>query len=217
MTVSCSDVQEDLSAFAECVESAILRDTQYNVHVVLKEHEHFVVSLLRQGAPLAADGSQHLSTEFTREGNCTPAAIARINGNHETLRKELKKSGLGGVHNTKAKAEKSRVYAKCQKLLGVHLMPCVSPVLQVGSYLLHHEPFGKPHCDGLIVRADGTHALHTSEGRREVSSTAFIETWYSALDKRSLVAFKLMGAPMAETDPLHRRSAARRRSQPGAP
>ena len=42
--------QEDRSAFAE-VESAMLRDTQYNVHVVLKEHEHFVAPLLRQGAP----------------------------------------------------------------------------------------------------------------------------------------------------------------------
>ena len=77
--------QEDRSAFGEGVESAILGDTQYNVHVVLEEHEHFVASLLRQGAPLAADCSQHLSTEFTREGICIPAAVARMNGNHETL------------------------------------------------------------------------------------------------------------------------------------
>ena len=83
-------------------------------------------------------------------------------------------------------------------------MPCVLPVLQIGFYLLHHEPIGKPHCNGLIVQPDGTHALHTSEGSREVPSTAFIETWYSAPDKKSLVAFKLLGAPVAETDPLHR-------------
>ena len=83
-------------------------------------------------------------------------------------------------------------------------MPCVSLVLLVGSHLSHHEPFGKPHCDGLIVQADGTHALHTSEVSREVPSTAFIQTWYSALDKKSLIAFKLAGAPVAETDPLHR-------------
>ena len=100
-----------------------------------------------------------------------------------TLRKELKKGGLGGVDNTKAKAEKSRVYEKCQKLFGVHLVPCVSTVLQVGSYLLHHEPFGKPHCDGLIVRADGTHALHTSEGsarcHRQLSSRRGTQHWIS--------------------------------------
>ena len=101
--------QEDRSAFAE---------GQYNVHAVLKEHAHFVGSLLRQGAPLAADGSQHLSTEFTREGNCIPAAIARINGNHETLRKELKKGGLGGVHNTKAKAEKVVCMKNARSCLG---------------------------------------------------------------------------------------------------
>ena len=35
-------------------------------------------------------------------------------------------------------------------------------------------------------------------------SAAFIETWFSALDKKSLVAFNLMGTPVAETDPLHR-------------
>ena len=48
---------------------------------------------------MAVDGSHELPTEFAREGNRVLAAIARLNATHGTLQQELRKRGLGGVHN----------------------------------------------------------------------------------------------------------------------
>ena len=116
----------------------------------------------------------------------------------------LRSSGVVGVHNADAASQKVRRYVDCQLIFGAHLKPCVQPQLEAGEYLLHHQPYGKPHCECLTVQADGTHTIRFHTSAHAVSADVFVDCWQRAVDRKALVAFQLCRRPVDQDFPTHR-------------
>ena len=84
------------------------------------------------------------------DGNCIPLALYRLGRCHiENCVNEQ------NAINTTAKENRARTYRQCEEIYTVGMTPFVGVDLDtVGSYLIHMEVDGKPHCVACNVCDD---------------------------------------------------------------
>ena len=95
--------------------------------------------------------------------------------------------------NVAADRRKCRSYKETAKALNLSLKPCVGiATMESGTYLLHAEHLGMPHCIALRVEDHSdTYTLIDGDILMTIGSAAFYACAGDAVDRSSLVVFTL--------------------------
>lgn len=184
--------------FCDGAQTEILTETGYNVTIVHKNKE-FLEDMLLAVSVCCDEGLQR-PRGFGVAGNCIPEACALLGHRTQEITTELRKKTA--AHNVAAKETKGRSYRSCQEVCACVLHP-VSDLTSIaaGSYLLHVEGAGRPHCIDLILPEDGQARFHDRNGAlRTIPEDILYQSMSAALDSRTKMLFRVLpgGSPAYE-------------------
>jgi hypothetical protein len=174
----------------------IEQKTGFKVDIVVKNHRHLVELLIHYSS--SSQPITDLDPLVKQPGNCIlasllhikakdPAAILAYLGNEQE------------PHNVDAKARRSREYAMVQDALGLAFLPTVGIIdLEPGLYIVHCQTSGIPHCVGVLVSENSDHHdVFDVDMHYRLPKAFWLETCYKAVDKSSIVIFKIFSSKEA--------------------
>ena len=129
---------------------------------------------------------------FCRLGNCIIAGLAHLFPEDKQKFAEF----LGdeaAPHNLEAGNRKSRSYAGVQSAFGYTLVPSYGPAkLQPGSYLVHHEGSGTPHCVAVVLGIGSDEIdVFDCHVKNTIAASKWFDLCLGAVDKSSVVRFRV--------------------------
>jgi len=176
--------------YCQACSQYIKERTGFSVTIREKKHHTF-----RELVSVVGTEKVHLSNvdpAFQKPGNCIIAGLAHLfSGDKEKLLDFLKDEAA--PHNLEAGMRQSRSYLGVQVALGYALVPSYNPTaLKPGSYLIHHENSGQPHCLAL-ERAPGSDTVHIFDvdTQYSIGVAQWPDMCFDAVDKSSIVAFQV--------------------------
>ena len=190
-------VAQNMSVTNLCRESEeyIKSKTGFEVHI-REKHHRTVLELLKESTvksrfeSLFEDGDPHLLP-----GNCIPHALVCL----KAITAESSKAKLAEntrPENEYAKQRRCRTYQQCMRLLGCSLHPHMFHCglsLPQGSWILHTENGGLPHCVALtkVAEADSVEMFAICDAGRQfyVKSADVARAIEAGIDSNSCVMF----------------------------
>ncbi len=171
--------------------------TGYEIGVVQKKHDYLIDKI--RGHPGRERRDIHIPPLLLEDGNCIPLAIAAVRQDHDNVVAALHGVALEAHTGSSAKARSYR----CSMALSKVCLRASFDLgrLQDGHWVIHTESDGRAHCFGVTVGETGDHTIHDGYDRLVVAASEFMEMLDSALDRKTIVPFRVE-APTPGADPL---------------
>ena len=128
--------------------------------------------------------------KLLERGNCILLAITRLLPSKKgAVISELRKTSQ---QNNEAARVGSRSYADVTQSLRIHAVPCLGLAIDApGSYLLHSEHQGRPHCLSCSVQDNGVAEIGDGKYLTQMKCSELQKFADEAIDSSSLVTFRL--------------------------
>ena len=179
----------DVSSLCREAMSVIKEKTKFEVNIVEKHHYLFRALCRTPAESVEAPMQQQ---DLHRPGNCIPLAVARLFADRlEDIQKLL---GEDNHKNKEAAQRSSRCYASVLEPLrvGVRAEPGLK-IAGMGSYLLHTDHDGNPHCVACRVGENNLVTMWDGVYKTTMLLPELLAFGEKAMDAGSLVTFEVLG------------------------
>ncbi len=179
--------------FCQRCSTRILEETGFTVRIREKKH-HWFFELLRARCEeqQVASGVPEI---FARSGNCIPAALFHLLGREGELIRMLEDKSLQS--NAYAETRGCRSYNTMALACGCTLVPShgIDAARQTGSYIVHAECDGRPHCVAVRVSPENTRCqVFDGNAKFVVETECLVGCAHEAMDSGSIVTFAVFGS-----------------------
>ena len=169
----------------ERLQDYVKLQTGYRVVIVAKEHLTFMEGLQREPSAACAPA---LPEHMLAPGSCIPLALASVaaaEGLWARYQEDL-------ASPASQRPGRARAYRDVAADAGVRLSPALDTAeLRAGSWLLHMENGGRPHCVGLRVHSADRCAVRWSGRQTTLTAFRLQGLMRSAIDKKTFVLFEI--------------------------
>jgi hypothetical protein len=162
-------------------------------HVRIKEKKHrYILEILHAKAIETKDPRFHDAHRLRQTGNCIPHSLACLEALPDD--KEAALADMANPHNVHMQQRGCRTYEQCVELLGCKLRPVLPQQqdLPAGSFLLHVENGGRPHCVAVRRDEDEPVTIWDTDCEFQVAATDFRAAILEGTDASTCVLFVLV-------------------------
>ena len=160
------------------MEAAVLQKTGYRIELTVKEHLRFL-DLVNRKTRTEVCGFD--TSILGKPMNAIPMALSFVLGD---------KTQIAGLFKDTPDGTGLRAYREVAAATGVTLVPMIDPKLTPGSWLVHSEHNGLPHCTGVTVDGTGsTCMVYAYTYQYAMPMQHFRDLVQQSLDEKTMVFF----------------------------